>query len=163
MAFLINVLAFEGSAQITVLGSSNETVRSIPALCQSINENSVTEVPENGIYMADINGQNWSAVEPCTRRDFVTVFGGTLNGASFPFEAYDSALGNGTGKAAQELADKTRTARKMARPLSKATNTPEQFKALVDFVANIPTLLTATSDEILAICKADTKAKVFVA
>ena len=103
MSYLISVLKFEDSAKVTVLGAtSGEKVGKLHALLQSINETSVRKCPENGIYLADVEtskdgAQNWGSLEESTRKDFVTVFGGSLNATAFSFEAYNSNLGNGTG------------------------------------------------------------------
>ena len=97
--FLLSLLSFGDSAQVTVLGSVGETRKSIPALCRSINANSVTEVPASGLYIADIQENNWTAVEPCTRLEFKKDFEGLFDGSKFKFEDYNSSLSTGRGTA----------------------------------------------------------------
>lgn len=106
--FIVNILNFgTGSAQVSIVGSIDESVRPLPALAQSINENSVTKLPESGVYYANLQGQNMAILAPTNLDVCLQNPNFKANGSSFTYQAYDSNLGNGTGQQRkQEVSEK---------------------------------------------------------
>ncbi len=127
--FIIRIINFgTGSAQVNIVGSINEAVRPLPALCQSINENSVTVLPETGIYYANVERQNMAILAPANIDTCLQNPNFVANGAAFSFQAYDSTLGTGQGQERQITA----TSAKLERVSTNAvTSFEDKFKAAI--------------------------------
>lgn len=107
--FIINILNFgTGSAQVSIVGSIDEQVRPLPALSQSINQNSITKIPESGVYYANLQGQNMAILGHANLEVCLQNPNFKANGSAFTYQAYDSSLGNGTGQQRKQEANEKR-------------------------------------------------------